>query len=167
MFSVFLHNSTTTPSQPGYGQLVRAALADVQADEFMAGHYRLKDETEILFVEDTGDDISMVEFPVLTPAVSEAIFHMASRTGSLILLSGSVAYRTAGNPGEPPGGLALGFDGGLGEVASAQDLDDILAELPEDGPEPEPFRTEAKPPRSLEEPTFFQRLVDTIFGSAR
>ena len=78
MFQVFLHNSTMTPPQPGYGQLLRAALADVQAEAFDAGGgYRLNDGAELYLLSEIEDDISLVEYHHLTASVAEAIFEIA------------------------------------------------------------------------------------------
>lgn len=130
---VFLHNTTTTPSQPGYGQLVRAALAGVQAEACEDSAYRLADGSELLLFTEVEDDISLVEYPRLTSAVADAIFEIARRTGSLIFVPGSCALRIAGNPGEPPAMFAIAIEAvGMGQVADAEDLESMLAGLEAD-----------------------------------
>lgn len=167
MFQVFLHNSTTTPPQPGYGQLLRAALSDVQAEAFDAGGgYRLADGAELYLLAEIEDGISLVEYPRLTPSVAEAIFEITKRTGSLIFVPGSYAFRIAGNPGEPPAMFAIAIDAvGLGEIANAVDLEDMLAGLQADHEASHAAgRTSAASAGSRT--SFGQRMVDLVFGRA-
>lgn len=167
MFTVFFRNSTTTPSQPGLGQLVQAALAEAGAEwTDMEAELRLTDGAALyLFGEDLSDGM-LAEYPVLTDTVAEALYRIADRTSAFIIgdLFNPVALRTHSSVGEVRAAdmNVLGPD----TIGSPEQLYAALAELSPNAEQQEPAtQRKALPVRKHQQPSsLFSRLFDLLFG---
>ena len=167
MFTVFFRNSTTTPSQPGLGQLVQAALAEAGAEwTGREAELRLTDGAALyLFGEDLNDGM-LAEYPVLTDAVAEALYRIADRTSAFIIgdVFDPVALRTHSSVGEVRAAdmNVIGPD----TLDGPEQLHAVLAEL-----SPNTAQQEVAPPRNIlparrteRPPSLLSRLFDLLFG---
>lgn len=163
MLQVFLHNSMTTPSPPAYGEELRAALADVQAEDLEdIGWFRLSDGEEIHVLTEADDDICLIEYDRMSDAVAEVIFQIMRRTTSLVFLPGAYAFRVAGSAAEPIPDFALAFEAmGIGQFANSEDLRDFFAVA---GAEAVPVEPGAPAAGPRFERSFGQRISDMLFG---
>jgi hypothetical protein len=164
VFQVFLHNSTTTPSPLAYREELRAALADVQAEDLEdIGWFRLRDGAEIQVLTEAEDDICLIEYDRMSDAVAETIFQIMRRTESFVFLPGAYAFRVAGSAGAPVPDFALAFEAmGIGQFANAEDLRDFFAHANAPEAPVEPTEPLASGPRF--ERSFGQRISDLLFG---
>ncbi len=109
MFTVYFHNATTTPFQPGLSQLVRAALENCGAEATgLEAEWRLRDGSLFYLFGEDEDEGMLAEYPVLTEAVSTTIFGLLgyTRCFAVGLRGDQTLVRCTGGVGDPRGVLA-------------------------------------------------------------
>jgi hypothetical protein len=128
VFTVYFHHATTTPSQPGLGQLVEAALADNKAERTgLEAEIRLADGALFYLFGEDDDGLMLAEYPSLTSSVSDLLLAILRRTNGFLLDTPDALtfVRTVNSVGEPRGPLTFEIE--IIEVESSEALSALLS----------------------------------------
>ncbi len=159
MFTVYFHNATTTPSQPGLRQLVQAALTDRDAEwTGMEAELRLADGAKLYLFGEDEDAGMLAEYPELTDEVAATLFAIMQRTHCFLLgVTGDPDFvRMNGGVGDPQGVLA---DIPPIHEVDREELQNLLSRVPPDADARPPLPS---PPRPARGPS--SSLMDFLFG---